>query len=180
MTQSFAIRRATGADLDRLAALERVIFTSDAWSKALWRSELESPHTYYLVVERADAGAQLVGYAGLLALAGNGDGDVQTIGLLEEARGHGLGRELMRLLHEEARRRGVREMFLDVRVDNPVAQSLYRSFGYEEIGVRKGYYQPDDVDAVVMRLRLAHSGEAEADRRAPDAEPAAPARKDIP
>jgi ribosomal-protein-alanine acetyltransferase len=158
VTERFAIRRATIADLDRLAALERVIFASDAWSKALWRSELESPHSYYLVVERADAGAELVGYAGLLALPGSSDGDVQTIGLLEEARGHGLGRELMRRLHEEASGRGVREIFLDVRVDNPVAQSLYRSFGYVEIGVRKGYYQPDDVDAVVMRLELGRSG----------------------
>jgi ribosomal protein S18 acetylase RimI-like enzyme len=61
----------------------------------------------------------------------------------------------MTQLHDEARRRRVREMFLDVRVDNPVAQSLYRSFGYQEIGVRKGYYQPDNVDALVMRLVLA-------------------------
>jgi N6-L-threonylcarbamoyladenine synthase/ribosomal-protein-alanine N-acetyltransferase len=154
MTDSFRIRRATAADLDRLVALEAVVFASDAWPEALWRSELESPHTFYLVVETADASAEVVGYAGLLSLPGGHDGDVQTIGLAESARGRGLGRELMRRLHEEARRRGVHEMFLDVRVDNPVAQSLYRSFGYEEIGVRKGYYQPDDVDALVMRLGL--------------------------
>ncbi|GAA4177464.1 ribosomal protein S18-alanine N-acetyltransferase [Gryllotalpicola koreensis] len=154
MTDSFRIRRATVADLDRLAALESVIFENDAWPEALWRSELESPHTFYLVVERSDAPAEVVGYVGLLSLPGGHDGDVQTIGLAEGARGRGLGRELMRQLHEEAQRRGVREMFLDVRVDNPVAQSLYRSFGYEEIGVRKGYYQPDDVDALVMKATL--------------------------
>lgn len=165
----FSIRRATIADLDALVALEAVIFESDAWPEPLWRSELESPHTFYLAVTRAAAPAEIVGYAGLLSLPGGLDGDIQTIGLVEGARGHGLGRELMRLLHREAARRGVHEMFLDVRVDNPVAQSLYRSFGYEEIGVRKGYYQPDNVDALVMRLR-----------RAPGAESAAPAREDIP
>lgn len=154
MTDSFTIRPATVDDLGRLVALERVIFESDAWSESLWRSELESPHTFYLVVARTDAPAALLGYAGLLSLPGAKDGDVQTIGLLEEARGRGLGRELLTRLHDEARQRGVREMFLDVRVDNPVAQSLYRSFGYEEIAVRKGYYQPDNVDALVMRLAL--------------------------
>ena len=151
---AFSIRRATVDDLEQVVALERVIFANDAWPEALWRSELESPHTFYLVAARADAPDELLGHAGLLSLPGGREGDVQTIGLAEEARGYGLGRELMRLLHLEAQRRGVREMFLDVRVDNPVAQALYRSFGYEEIGVRKGYYQPDNVDALVMRVAV--------------------------
>ena len=46
----------------------------------------------------------------------------------------------------------MREVFLDVRADNPVAQQLYASAGFMEIGRRPHYYQPDDVDAVVMRL----------------------------
>ncbi|MFC4242376.1 ribosomal protein S18-alanine N-acetyltransferase [Gryllotalpicola reticulitermitis] len=151
---AWTLRRATGADLDRLVALESEIFRSDAWPHSLWRSELESPHTWYLVVVRADAPAEVLGYAGLLSLPHAHDADVQTIGLSAELRGHGLGRALMGQLHAEARRRGIREMFLDVRVDNPVAQALYRSFGYEQIGVRKGYYQPDNVDAYVMKAVL--------------------------
>jgi [ribosomal protein S18]-alanine N-acetyltransferase len=151
---AWTLRRAIFDDLDQLVALEAAIFTSDAWPASLWRSELASAHTWYLVVVRADAPAEVLGYAGLLSLPRAQDGDVQTIGLSPELRGHGLGRELMRQLHAEARRRGVREMFLDVRVDNPVAQSLYRSLGYEQIGVRKGYYQPDNVDAYVMKATV--------------------------
>lgn len=151
---AWTLRRATRADLAQLVALEQRIFVTDAWPRRLWQSELESAHTWYLVVVPADAPQQVLGYAGLLALPGADDGDVQTIGLAGELRGHGVGRELMRQLHEEARRRGVREMFLDVRVDNPVAQGLYRSLGYEQIGLRKGYYQPDNVDALTMRLTL--------------------------
>jgi ribosomal-protein-alanine acetyltransferase len=168
----WTLRRATGDDLDRLVALEQQIFVNDAWPRSLWQSELESPHTWYVVVVPTDAPAEVLGYAGLLSLPRATDGDVQTIGLSAELRGHGLGRELMRRLHDEARRRGVREMFLDVRVDNPVAQSLYRSFGYEQIGVRKGYYQPDDVDALVMRLSLDRF-----ETRAPQA-PRAPQRSE--
>lgn len=173
---SWVVRPATLDDLDGLVALEREIFTSDAWPRSLWRSELVSAHTWYVVVVRADAPTEVLGYAGLLSLPGARDGDVQTIGLSAELRGHGLGRELMRRLHDEATRRGVREMFLDVRVDNPVAQGLYRSFGYEPIGVRKGYYQPDNVDALVMRAEL-HSDDP-VGRGARHAGPAMPARED--
>lgn len=150
----WTLRRATLDDLDQLVALEKRIFTSDAWPRKLWQGELASPYTWYLAVVPTDAPREVLGYAGLLSLPSANDGDVQTIGLSEELRGHGLGRALMIQLHDEALRRGVREMYLDVRVDNPVAQGLYRSFGYQEIGVRKGYYQPDNVDAVVMRLAL--------------------------
>ena len=58
------------------------------------------------------------------------------------------------LLAEEARRRGARELVLEVRADNPVAAALYRSEGFAEIGRRPRYYQPDDVDAIVMTLDL--------------------------
>jgi ribosomal protein S18 acetylase RimI-like enzyme len=46
-------------------------------------------------------------------------------------------------------------MFLEVRADNPRAQDLYRRFGFEEIGVRRGYYQPSGTDAIVMRREVA-------------------------
>jgi ribosomal protein S18 acetylase RimI-like enzyme len=54
----------------------------------------------------------------------------------------------------EARNRGAGEVFLEVRADNPGAQTLYRTLGFEEIGVRPHYYQPDGVDAIVMRLTV--------------------------
>jgi [ribosomal protein S18]-alanine N-acetyltransferase len=40
-----------------------------------------------------------------------------------------------------------------VRADNETAARLYARFGFERIGVRRGYYQPGRVDAIVMRLR---------------------------
>ena len=60
----------------------------------------------------------------------------------------------MLALIAETRRRGARELFLEVRADNPGAQTLYRELGFEEIGVRPRYYQPDGVDAIVMRLAV--------------------------
>jgi ribosomal protein S18 acetylase RimI-like enzyme len=61
-------------------------------------------------------------------------------------------------LLDEARSRDAAEVFLEVRADNPNAQQLYASLGFEQIAVRAQYYQPDGVDAHIMRLDLgAHS-----------------------
>ncbi|MFB8388028.1 ribosomal protein S18-alanine N-acetyltransferase [Microbacterium sp. NPDC055910] len=147
-----SLRRATSDDLAAIMALERASFPSDAWSEGMMREELASPHGYYVVDETA---GRISGYAGLRAAAGAKDADVQTITIAGDARGRGRGRVLLRALLDEAARRRVREVFLEVRADNPVAQSLYVSEGFLEMGRRPRYYQPDDVDAVVMRLDLA-------------------------
>ena len=132
-------------------ALERASFPTDAWSDAMMREELASPHAWYVVVEEA---GRVVGYAGLRAARGATDADIQTITIAEDSRGRGRGRALLRRCWPR-RRRGVREVFLEVRADNPVAQALYASEGFAEVGRRPRYYQPDDVDAIVMRLDLA-------------------------
>lgn len=145
------LRAAVAGDLDAIMTLERASFPTDAWSDAMMHEELVSPHGWYIVDEVA---GRLVGYAGLRAVRGARDADVQTITIAEGSRGHGRGRALLRALLEEAGRRGVHEVFLEVRADNPVAQALYVSEGFHEVGRRPRYYQPDDVDAVVMKLDL--------------------------
>ena len=144
-------RRATPDDLAAIMALERASFPGDAWSEAMMREELASPHGWYVVVEEA---GRLVGYAGLRAARGAADADIQTITIAASARGTGRGRALLTELLDEAARRGVRLVFLEVRADNPVAQALYASEGFVEVGRRARYYQPDGVDAIVMRLDL--------------------------
>ncbi len=146
-----SVRPATAADLDAIMSLERASFPSDAWSESLMRAELSSRHSWYVVVEEA---GRLTGYAGLRAPAGSKDADIQTITIAGSARGHGRGRSLLRSLLEEAARRGAREVFLEVREDNAIARGLYESEGFVEIAHRPHYYQPDDVDAIVMRLEL--------------------------
>lgn len=145
------IRLATPADLEAIMALETSIFVTDAWSPALMRAELASRHSHYLVVEQNGA---VVAYAGLRAVQGAADADIQTIAVAPSARRRGLGRALMNDMIAEATRRGAHTLFLEVRADNPTAQTLYDSLGFEAIAVRPHYYQPDGVDAVVMRLAL--------------------------
>ncbi|BDZ55547.1 ribosomal protein S18-alanine N-acetyltransferase [Agromyces marinus] len=149
---SLMLRRAAPADLDGIMRLERATFDTDAWPESAMRGELDAEHTYYLVAVDDASPGEPVAYAGLLAPRGGGQGDIQTIAVDPDRRGAGLGRTLMLALIDEARRRGATELFLEVRADNPVARHLYDSLGFAEIGVRRGYYQPDGVDAIAMRL----------------------------
>lgn len=148
------LRRAAAADVPAIMELERSIFENDAWSERSMRSEVAGEHGYYLVAFEPESPDRIDGYAGLLAPRGGGEGDIQTIAVAPHARRRGLGRRLMLALIAEARKRGAREVFLEVRADNPGAQTLYRDLGFEEIGVRPKYYQPDGVDAIVMRLAV--------------------------
>jgi len=151
---AWQLRRATVDDVEAIMELERTTFTTDAWSEHSMRTEIAGEHGYYLVAFEPEHPERLDAYAGLLAPRGAIEGDIQTIAVAPRARRNGLGRSLMLALIGEARKRGAREVFLEVRADNPGAQKLYRDLGFEEIGVRPRYYQPDDVDAIVMRLNI--------------------------
>lgn len=156
------LRAATRDDLDAIMALEESAFPSDAWSRTAMAAEIASPHGRYLV---DDESGRVVGYGGVRAVVGAGDADIQTIALDADVRGTGRGRALLRALLGEARERRARQVFLEVRADNPVAQRLYASEGFVEIARRPRYYQPDDIDAIIMQLNLPQPGtDGKADR----------------
>jgi [ribosomal protein S18]-alanine N-acetyltransferase len=146
-------------DIEPVLDLEREVFPDDAWSAGLFWSELahaRGPYATrrYVVAETHAPGEEpvLVAYGGLAAVAGTGD--VQTIGVLPAHRGTGLGARLLSELLSAAGEFVCHEVLLEVRVDNAPAQRLYERFGFAPIGVRRGYYQPGDVDALVMRLEF--------------------------
>jgi [ribosomal protein S18]-alanine N-acetyltransferase len=146
------LRVMTPADLDAVLRLEVELFGEEAWSRPMLEGELaQQPGSRHYLVAEQDG--QVVGYAGLLA-AGS-QADVVTIAVTGRHQGQGTGAALLAALLAEARRRGCTEVFLEVRVDNLRAQQLYRTRGFEQIGLRRGYYQPSGTDALVMRRSLA-------------------------
>jgi len=122
----------------------------EAWSPEMLAGEMaaDPASRYYLV---ADDEGVVTGYGGLLAQAG-GQADVLTLAVAAGRWGEGIGSALLDGLLAEADRRGCTEIFLEVRVDNDRAQRLYRRRGFTDIGIRRGYYQPSNTDALVMRL----------------------------
>lgn len=145
------IRDADLDDLDAIMRLETDTFATDAWSRDVMAAELASPATVYLA---AVSGEELVGYAGLSAPAGSEQADIQTIAVDPTHRRLGIGRVLLRQLLGLAKSRGAADVLLEVRADNPGAQRLYELNGFTAIAVRPRYYQPDDVDAIVMRFEV--------------------------
>jgi N6-L-threonylcarbamoyladenine synthase len=154
---SYLIREALHTDLDQIMVLENSCFGSDAWDPDTMHSELVAKHTHYLVAVSSDETQPLLGYAGISKIPGNDQADIQTIAVSEQSRGQGIGKALMLKLLQQARQEQTEEMFLEVRADNPAAQKLYLNLGFEHIDTRKRYYQPDDVDAWVMRLQFANT-----------------------
>jgi ribosomal-protein-alanine N-acetyltransferase len=131
--------------------LERRLFPSDPWTVGMFWSELARiPETRHYLV--ADDGGRIVGYAGLAAT--RHEAEVQTVAVDPGRQGEGLGRRLLAALLAEARDRGCKDVFLEVRADNPRAIELYRRSGFEEVGRRRGYYPPDGTDAVAMRRKM--------------------------
>ena len=158
------LRPMTPADLTAVLGLERELFGEEAWSRAMLRGELaQQPRSrYYLVAEDDEV---IAGYAGLLA-AGS-QGEVLTLAVAGHRWGQGTGSALLEALLAEAARRGCTEVFLEVRTDNVRAQLLYRRYGFVQIGIRRGYYQPSGTDALVMRTELGPDPAGQADSSGP-------------
>ena len=150
---SYLLRRALLEDLPEIISHEAELFGADAWSPELVVAEISHPASYYVVAVPENS-PEIVGYAGLRADPRGGDADIQTIAVVPEHRGLGLGRLLVEELLTEARAQNAHQVFLEVRADNEPALGLYDSLGFVGIDRRVGYYQPDGVDAIVMRLEL--------------------------
>ncbi len=140
-------------DIDPVLELEKALFPEDAWSRGMFWSELAHSRgptaTKRYVV--AQDGERIVGYGGLAATADVGD--VQTIAVARDQWGTGLGALILTELLRAATTFECAEVMLECRIDNIRAQKLYERFGFEPIGFRRGYYQPGNVDALVMRLQ---------------------------
>jgi ribosomal-protein-alanine N-acetyltransferase len=155
---SGSLREMHWRDIDALVELDAMLFTDDAWSAQTWWAELaERPAREYVVA----AGAGGVTAYGGVALAGD-TADVMTIAVVPQARGQGLGDAILTELEARALRRGATHALLEVRADNRSAQRLYARHGWRELHRRARYYQPGDVDALVLGKALRERGSADA------------------
>jgi ribosomal-protein-alanine N-acetyltransferase len=128
--------------IDEVLAIEDELFGPERWSPAMFWNELAQRHFYVV----ARDGADLVGYAGL-AVVGPDEAWVQNIAVRRNVQRQGIGRRLLEALLEQA---GRRKVLLEVAVGNEPAQRLYATYDFEPVGVRRGYYQPSNTDALVM------------------------------
>jgi ribosomal-protein-alanine N-acetyltransferase len=116
------------------------------WSLGLFMSELGFRNSRIYLVARV--GTTVVGYAGLMLVAG--DGHITTIAVDPAWHRNKIGSRLLLFLARRGVEHGVENLTLEVRVSNEGAQDMYRAFGFAPAGVRKGYYTETNEDAIVM------------------------------
>ncbi|MDP7733440.1 ribosomal protein S18-alanine N-acetyltransferase [Mycobacterium paragordonae] len=137
------------SDVGRCAELDAVLFAGDEpWSAAVFERELANTDGYFVSARTAGA---LIGYGGIARLGSTGFSgvsfyEVRHIAVDPAHQGQGIGR---RLLDELLKFAAGGAVFLEVRCDNEAAIALYRDFGFDQVGVRPGYY--NGADALTMR-----------------------------
>lgn len=142
-------------DLEAVSELERLSF-SVPWSRGLLAGCLESRFDSVWVLEVSDPAlpaGEAAGYCNLRVIAG--EGELMRIAVHPGFRGRGLAGKLMDVLVSSAREQGAETLSLEVRSSNAAAISLYKSFGFTQTAVRKGYYACPAEDALIMVLFLA-------------------------
>lgn len=143
------VRDADEADLEWITAQEQEIFGAGAWSPTLIREDFLYGNKKY---RAAELDGELAGWA----IYGF-DGDafhLMNIAVAAEHRRHGIGRALMDDFLQEAEAMQASAVWLEVAVTNEAAIALYRDYGFTDVRIRKRYYQPGDVDAVVMKRAM--------------------------
>jgi ribosomal-protein-alanine N-acetyltransferase len=145
----FIFRPMTWADLDEVFTIECRVYLIDPWSKEQVVSEISGiPQTRYYVV--AETEGKIIGYGGLFSPSSGVEADIQTLTVVNELQGRGVGRALLMDLLREAELRDAPAVLLEVRLGNSSAIHLYESCGFVEIARRPNYYG-QDLHALVMR-----------------------------
>ena len=151
------MRPMTQADVDEVMRIELAV-QAYPWT----RGNFIDAHNSGYVCCLDDADGEIRGYAILMPLPE--EAELLNIGVAAGRQRKGLGRAMLREMLETARKKNMRRVFLEVRTSNAAAIALYRSVGFVEIGVRRGYYQNDNgsEDALVMACNFKDVGNGQA------------------
>lgn len=145
LDKTWTIRQMTEDDVAAVAALEEQNF-SRPWSFDAFFKTLSDENYIVIIAKDRDA---LLGYCVLLCTGE--EADITNVCTAPAARGKGVATEMLTALMEAGISRGVSEFFLEVRESNTPARNLYTKLGFEEIGIRKNYYEEPKEHAVLMK-----------------------------
>jgi len=155
-TEDALIMPAGPLDGPVIAALQNEVFPKDPWSQTSIGTLLDAPGSMAFVASGRTYGETMpIGF--VMARVMGDQAEILTLGVIEEARRHGLGLRLLEQACARAQSLGAQEMYLEVGAQNEAAVALYESYGFAETGRRKNYYEyrgGEREDAVVMAKGL--------------------------
>lgn len=139
------IREMTLDDLDQVMVIEKENF-SVPWTETGFFTFLIREDALFLVAEENE---KVLGYCGILMA--QDEGDITNVAVAKKRQNEGIGKRLVEELLKITKAIGVTQVFLEVRESNEPAIHLYKKLGFEEIGVRKNYYEAPTEDAICMK-----------------------------
>ena len=148
MTELFTIKikPMTQMDLDNVISIEAASYGDHHWSKESFFNELSNELARYYCA--FDASGNLMGYAGTWQILE--EAHITNIAVSPDYRRKKVGEALLTTIINDCRNNGIKYITLEVRVSNTSAINLYEKYGFKSLGTRKGYYQNNNEDALIM------------------------------
>lgn len=147
--RQITFKLATIEDIDCLHSIDQQSFAVP-WPEEAFLNDIT--HNRFASYVFLEIDGEKAGYCGVWVILD--EAHITNIAVLPEYRGQKLGEKLLRKIMELTKEAGARTMTLEVRVSNDIAKSLYRKLGFQEGGIRKGYYTDNREDALVMWVNL--------------------------
>lgn len=133
-------------DLDEVLKIEESAYGEHHWSKDSFYGELSNNLAHYY--SAFDVDGNLIGYAGSWRVID--EAHITTIAIKPEFRRKKIGEALLNKILEDCYKNEIKYITLEVRKSNIAAIGLYEKYGFKSLGVRKGYYQNNNEDALIM------------------------------
>jgi ribosomal-protein-alanine N-acetyltransferase len=154
------IRPMRDTDLPMVLDIEREAYAFP-WSEGIFRDCLRAGYCCWVVEREA-----LVRAYGIMQV-GAGESHILNLCVRASGRGQGLGRALLSHLLEVATEHRADTALLEVRPTNRAALGLYEVMGFNEVGVRRGYYPGRDgrEDALILATCLSNGMHANGQKK---------------
>lgn len=139
----------TNADIPSVVKIEEESFATP-WTEEIFEHEMTgNNYAHYMVATIDD---EVIGHCGMWIVLD--ECHITNIAVLKKHRGYGIGERILKEAIQFCRGEDVKNMTLEVRVSNEIAQNMYRKLGFQDGGIRKKYYTDDREDALVMWVEL--------------------------
>ena len=133
-------------DIDDVVAIESEAYGKHHWSKSSFYDEMQNNLAKYYVAKTQTG--ELVGYAGTWHIID--EGHITTIAVKKSYQRRHIGEAIILAILQDCYKSNIKYLTLEVRASNNPAISLYEKYGFNSLGTRKGYYQDNNEDALIM------------------------------
>ncbi|MBR1775639.1 ribosomal protein S18-alanine N-acetyltransferase [bacterium] len=140
------IKPMTKDDVEAVVEIEKEAYGKHHWAKSSFYDEMSNNLARYYAVKTLNG--ELVGYAGTWHIID--EGHITTIAVKNDYLRNHIGEAIIHSIIEDCYKDGVKYLTLEVRVSNTPAIKLYEKYGFQSLGTRKGYYQDNNEDALIM------------------------------